>query len=186
MSESILNVRGLTLIQPWCSAIVSGGKRVENRTWAPPPSLMRHGASFWLALHAGKGFDDECLDWMHTLWPNAPYVREEFPFGEILGVARVSRAVKLANLRNVEGAGPLAQHSYGGDMPLEVPDEDLGPWAFGPWCWVLEDVRRLLEPVKARGAQGLWPLERAKLCTRDEGIVYSTILAERPRDAIAP
>lgn len=27
---------------------------------------------------------------------------------------------------------------------------------FGPWCWVLTDVRRLPVPVPWRGAQGLW------------------------------
>jgi hypothetical protein len=28
----------------------------------------------------------------------------------------------------------------------------------GPWCWVLEDVRPLDEPVPARGRLGLWDI----------------------------
>ena len=31
--------------------------------------------------------------------------------------------------------------------------------ANGPWCWVLEHVRRLPAPVYCRGAQGLWELD---------------------------
>lgn len=33
------------------------------------------------------------------------------------------------------------------------------PWAFGPWCWVVDDVRLLPEPMPCRGMQGLWPLD---------------------------
>lgn len=32
------------------------------------------------------------------------------------------------------------------------------PWAFGPWCWVVDDVKLLPEPVPCRGMQGLWPV----------------------------
>ena len=28
--------------------------------------------------------------------------------------------------------------------------------ANGPWCWILEDVKRLPQPIPMRGAQGLW------------------------------
>lgn len=28
--------------------------------------------------------------------------------------------------------------------------------ANGPWCWILENVRRLTQPVPWNGAQGLW------------------------------
>lgn len=37
------------------------------------------------------------------------------------------------------------------------------PWAFGPWCWVVDDVRLLPKPVPARGMQGLWPIDSAPL-----------------------
>lgn len=29
-------------------------------------------------------------------------------------------------------------------------------WAQGPWCWILDDVRALTEPVACRGRQGLF------------------------------
>lgn len=32
------------------------------------------------------------------------------------------------------------------------------PWAGGPWCWVVGEVKLLPEPIPFRGMQGLWPL----------------------------
>lgn len=30
----------ITVRQPWASAIIWGGKNIENRTWKPPKSLI--------------------------------------------------------------------------------------------------------------------------------------------------
>lgn len=35
------------------------------------------------------------------------------------------------------------------------------PWAFGPWCWCIDEVRLFDRPRPARGMQGLWPLGEA-------------------------
>ena len=43
-------IRGLTLTCPWGPAIAYWGKDVENRTWAPPQTMVGH----YLAIHAGK------------------------------------------------------------------------------------------------------------------------------------
>jgi hypothetical protein len=32
------------------------------------------------------------------------------------------------------------------------------PWAFGPWCHHVDEVRLLVRPIPARGMQGRWPL----------------------------
>ncbi len=42
-------MRALTLWQPWAHAVAHLGKRLENRNWPPPPSLL--GQRF--AIHAG-------------------------------------------------------------------------------------------------------------------------------------
>ena len=43
-------IKGLSITQPWASAIVLGSKRIENRTWRPPEDMMGE----YLALHASK------------------------------------------------------------------------------------------------------------------------------------
>jgi hypothetical protein len=40
--------------------------------------------------------------------------------------------------------------------PAEVAED---PWAFGPWCFVVAEVRLLAEPIPCRGMQGWWPLQ---------------------------
>ena len=48
----------LTIHQPWASAIVLGPKRVENRTWRPPATLVGQR----LAVHAGKVLSREASE----------------------------------------------------------------------------------------------------------------------------
>lgn len=43
-----------------------------------------------------------------------------------------------------------------GDLPL-------GDYRPGRWAWLLEDVVRLVNPVPARGRQGLWFLSEQQL-----------------------
>lgn len=51
-------MKALTLHQPWATCIAQHGKRVENRTWAPPPSIIGQR----IAIHAGMKLNREvCL-----------------------------------------------------------------------------------------------------------------------------
>lgn len=52
-----------------------------------------------------------------------------------------------------------------GCVPLEkLPERYRGHrYAEGPFCWLLRDVRRLVEPVPCTGAQGLWEPDRTTL-----------------------
>jgi hypothetical protein len=42
--------------------------------------------------------------------------------------------------------------------PAELLDD---PWAFGEWCFILDEVRLLPTPIPCRGMQGWWPLSAA-------------------------
>lgn len=138
-------LRALTLWRPWAASIVHGPKRVENRPWAPPLRFLDDG--LWLALHAGRVWDGGDARYIRDHWPEIPGwvaaedVEREVAWPElyrqqgVVGVARVVRAYRIDDL-------------------------EKNPWAFGPWCWELADVRRLEEPIAVRGAQGLWGLPR--------------------------
>lgn len=43
-----------------------------------------------------------------------------------------------------------------------VADLRADPWAFGPWCWIVDDVRLFDTPLPTRGMQGLWPISLAR------------------------
>uniref|UniRef100_A0A6M3LYE8 Putative ASCH domain-containing protein n=2 Tax=viral metagenome TaxID=1070528 RepID=A0A6M3LYE8_9ZZZZ len=119
--------RALTVRQPWASAIVSGSKRVENRTWPCPFRQPR-----WIAIHAGRAEPpgDEIPD--DLCWPGLD--ERSLPLGAMVGLALVK-----------------------GSLPIDADDRRLAsPWASGPHCWLIRRVIDLAEPVPCRGALSLW------------------------------
>ena len=138
---------GLTLYRPWDHSIVHGPKRVENRPWRPPQSVI--GTD--IALHAGKHYCREGAAFIRDLGHVLP-PQSEHRDSVIVGVVRIVRAV---NLDRIEDA--LFATMGTGNQPAKDPVES-DPWAFGPWVWVLDNVRPLATPVPCKGAQGLWRL----------------------------
>ncbi len=137
-------MRALTLWQPWAWAIVAGHKLVENRPWPPPANLW---ADEVIAIHAGKTWDDggaesilELLDLAE--FPVDPLVTAA---GAVVGVARVSNFVRVNSSHH--------QHH-----PADALTDEERRWFFGPYGWVLRDVRRLDVAVPCRGYQMLWKL----------------------------
>ncbi|MDP3720792.1 MAG: ASCH domain-containing protein [Acidobacteriota bacterium] len=121
--------KALTICQPFPELILRGLKPIENRTWA----THYRGE---LLIHAGLS-----KEWMEG------FDLDEFPgmrFGAVVGIARLSACLpKTGTAREDDKWGPwrkLYRHEH----------------ANGPWCWVLENVRKLSEPLEVRGAQGLW------------------------------
>lgn len=127
-------LRGLTLWRPWPFAILHRNKRIENRPWRPWRGVTH------IALHAGRTWDEDGHNYIglqcpEVGWPLPAEARHE---GVIVGTARLTGEV-YTHLR-------------------EVPQDQV-PWFFGPFGWVLDDVRALPAPLPfARGAQGLWRL----------------------------
>lgn len=99
---------GLTLLQPYASAIIAGPKRVENRPWR----RMIPDNGLWVGLHAGKtlygGPDaaedmlDEWRDGPCSLlpdtphWPKAPCVAE-LPLGCMLGAVHIRQILRYSD-----------------------------------------------------------------------------------------
>jgi hypothetical protein len=126
-------MRALTILQPWAELIARGVKRVENRTWKTP-----HRGP--LAIHAGKSRkvmeSEDPSEWPERYGIEMPRA-EELTFGAIIAIAELVDCVRVEDL----------------------PDELRGhPFAEGPWCWVLNEVRRIV-PVRCKGAQLVWRTE---------------------------
>lgn len=91
---------GMTLLQPFATAIAIGPKRIENRPWRrniPPTGL-------WVGLHAGKALYDRAEELLEEwrddpyargpgIWPEAPPL-EELPRGAMLGVMHVAEILR--------------------------------------------------------------------------------------------
>ncbi len=138
-------MKALTLTQPWCSLIVSGTKRIENRVWKPP--LAMSGVRF--ALHASKVCDPAILDMLRDL-DTEGLPAGDLPLGAILGVATLVDYVS----------------SY------EQVVADVGPdqveWWSGPYAFVLEDIRQFKTPIPCRGFQKFWTVDDDVLAAIEE------------------
>ena len=115
----------LTVCQPWAWAIAAGHKLVENRR-------KRTAHRGPLLIHAGtsrrflEGESRE--DWISrygVAWPD----ESDLVFSCAVAIVRVSGCVLAAEVDS--------------------------PWAFGPWCWILEDVQPI-DPIPIRGKPGLF------------------------------
>lgn len=124
-------MKALTILQPWAEMIARGVKPVENRSW---PTSYRGP----LAIHTGKSHtwleSENALEWPSVYGVALPQVGE-LTFGAIVAIAELVDCVR----------------------PDKLPPELAGnPWACGPFCWILANVRRLDTPFPCKGMQSLW------------------------------
>jgi hypothetical protein len=126
-------LKALSICQPWAYLIVTGDKRIENRSWP-----TRHRGS--LVIHAGlnrdayhQAVEKYGLAALEQKW-GLPKLGDEH-FGVLCGLVTVVDC-----------------------EPLEAA---LGqPYATGPWCWILENARQF-PPIPFKGTLGLFTLPAA-------------------------
>jgi hypothetical protein len=137
----ILQIKAITVQQPWAWCIAAGVKLVENRTWA----TNYRGP---LAIHAGKTVDHESIAMVKNLLVELgviPDLEAKVPHPHLKATGAV---LAVADLTGICTDSARCR---------------CGPWAaIGPKHWRLkDDVQALAEPLPARGAQGLWGLDLA-------------------------
>lgn len=126
-------MKALTICQPYAEAIACGDKRVENREWF----TSYRGP---LLIHAGKS--RSWLDGQTDAELEAEFGRK-IEFGAIVARSILVGCFHIDRIQTGE---------YDGRFPWLKTHAH----ANGTWCWVLEDVERLPEPIPYKGAQGLW------------------------------
>ncbi|EHM31493.1 MULTISPECIES: hypothetical protein [Streptomyces] len=116
-------IRGISIKQPWTTAILTGAKTIENR-----PRPWRPG---WLLLHASIQIDRRAL----RLPMVARTIRgRELPTGAVIGVARLTGCHQ-----DPDGSPPCTEFAQPGAWHLELVDVQalalpipargqLGPW----------------------------------------------------------
>jgi len=133
-------IRALTICQPFAELIVADAntlppgespKRVENRVW---PAAFRGD----ILIHAGKS----------TAWfDRQEWDREQYPvpMGAIVGIATLADCIYIDRIRRCERA-----------VVERFPWITTHEHAEGPYCFVLEHVRRFVNPIPYRGALGFF------------------------------
>jgi hypothetical protein len=137
-------VKALTLIRPWAEFVIDGDKPIENRTWAPPESLL--GERF--AIHAGQGWDPKGVLWIRKLLGVG--VADPDPADHHQGIVGTVRLIGWCS-----ADGRLLQ-VYGGKFLAQLIGPAERAALFGPVGWILREPRALAKPVPCRGHQRLW------------------------------
>lgn len=150
-------VRGISLWQPWATAIALGSKRVETRHW----KTDYRGP---LVIHAAKRrVDSELIDigctfhWqgaMHDPWGRKKFY-ETLPFGALVAVCELvdCRPTDSFTVRELDtkrrAPGERSAH-------CDWTERQMGDFTPGRFGWVLENIRPLEKPVPYRGSQGFF------------------------------
>ncbi len=124
-------MKALTVMQPWATLVALGAKRIETRSW----STSYRGP---LAIHASSRISRE-----------AAVICREPPFREALAAGGYGE--ESGSAINPFGL-PLITRAH---APAEQ-ERSFGDYTPGRFAWLLDQVRRLPEPVAAKGALGLW------------------------------
>ena len=122
-------MKTITIRPYWAWAIAYGLKRIENRSWQ-----TSHRGS--LAIHAGMGnalFDSEAIEEISEIDPKSLGTPEQINSirGKIIAVCELVDIREYVTCQN-------------------------DPWASGPFCWLLENVQLLDNPISAKGRLSLW------------------------------
>ena len=135
-----MQIKAITLWQPWASLVVAGHKRFETRSW-------RTGYRGPLAIHASKREPGHArkLACAERTFSNALIAMglrdlDLWPRGVMLGV------VQLATVCTTESIRPT----------LTFEELAFGDYRNGRYAWKLLNPIPFPEPIPIRGRQGLW------------------------------
>lgn len=165
---------GLTLWQPMASAIPLLGKRVENRPWAPPRSILGqriaiHAAAvskrdgFKLPIPVPARYQDLFVRYADGSWGRRG--TPGLALGAVVAVARVVGALDKRPTQHTNTQTWLepqriviARDDATEAERAKLRKLDQDTWWLGPCGWLLSDVRPMRTPIPAKGAQRLWRL----------------------------
>jgi len=130
-------MKALTIHQPYAELIARGEKRVENRSWR---THYRGPLAIHAGLRAAFGYRLSAVGQAESRELTA----DSLPRGAIVAVCEVVACLSLEVIR---------ESMF---LPLDFEWVVDHPHTTGPWCWILENVRRLKKPIPITGTQGLW------------------------------
>lgn len=150
-------MKALTLTQPWATLVAVGAKRIETRSW----KTSYRGP---LAIHAAKGFpkwareftaEPVCYEAARIFSPPISKVYHAYPLGCVLATCRLVNVLPVEVVDNVDNVWGVSLE------PLSDRERAFGDYSLGRYAWILEDVRRLPDPIPAKGALQLWNWDEA-------------------------
>lgn len=153
-------MKGISLWQPWASAMALNSKRIETRHW----STNVRGT---VAIHAAQRLNKGELIFLKCSWGwcgalqsigakfGGPPLWDLLPFGAIVAIGelvdcRPSESFTIGELDN-----PRYPHGDTGQL-YGWTERQMGDYSLGRFGWVFDNVRRLKQPIPFKGMQGFF------------------------------
>jgi len=145
--EGVVEVKAITLLEPWASLIAVGAKKIETRSW----STKYRGP---LAIQAGKSLKAWHMD---LAWKEPFFSALVSQHTETGGIC-YSRGCVIATC-NLVDIIKMTPEFIDFVKLIKGYEYDFGNYTVGRYAWILENVKRLAEPVPAKGKLSLWEWE---------------------------
>lgn len=150
-------MKALTIWQPWASLIVAGAKPFEFRGWRPPRSVIGQR----IVIHAAARRPDfqECRRLYQALSDRGSLAGKMTCLHADLALPIVSGCVDELPRSVGLGSAIVGEPRLGSEIAEEfgVPRaNDSDRDAHSNWGWPMLEIETWPQPVRMRGAQGLW------------------------------
>ncbi|WP_010501348.1 ASCH domain-containing protein [Paenibacillus elgii] len=147
-------MKAITIIQPWATLIALGEKKFETRSW----STKYRGP---LVIHAGKKVDREACEYepIKLTLAKHGYTADNLPTGAVLATSVLDQCWSISPNDNGKiylGFGSMFW------IYEDSNEYNFGFFDVGRYAWLLTDIKKLPEPIPAKGQQGLWNWEGEK------------------------
>jgi hypothetical protein len=131
--------KGLSIAQPWASAVAFAGKDIENRSW-------RSHYRGPLAIHASGTVYKDNLDYRCRVIRGG----DKRPV-----IDWINRGRRRFGLEPEDRDNIIVSHIIAIAMFVDTVEKSSSPWFGGEWGWVLKGIVPI-EPIPWVGALGLW------------------------------
>jgi activating signal cointegrator 1 len=147
------NLKALTLYQPWAALVATGSKRIETRSWKTnyngPLAIhvsKRTPKEFW-HLYFDEPFLTDLEGYLvHHEKGNYQVLDDKFYLGCVIAICNLMVCIPT------ELGAPLAKNEI-----------NYGDYSPGRYMWILSDIRKLPDPIPAKGSMRLWNWEEPEI-----------------------
>lgn len=142
-------MKAITIHQPWASLIALGEKRFETRGWA----TKYRGP---IAIHAAKKvYKEVCqTEPFSSILSEHGLTADNLPTGAVVAIASLEECWSVGE--DYESGMPVLFNGEGGATKhICLKEDEFGWFEPGRYAWEMAEVKQI-EPVPAKGQQGLW------------------------------
>lgn len=145
-------MKAITILQPFATLIAIREKHFETRNW----KTDYRGS---LLIHAGKGTQYMYLcnrDPFSSILIHYGYnFKRDLPLGVIIAKVNLIGCLKVKESTLDFGVG-ITKAILEDDTKIVGNELKFGDYTKGRYAWKLEDIKKLKEPIQAKGQQRLW------------------------------